>query len=341
MSLDFTVETLSLEDEPPEQRWIWPYHIPHDKFTIVSGDWGAGKTHTIASIITSILRREQLPDGDFPACDPGHILIVTTESNKGELTRVFKAQGCTEDELNFIHTLGFLKDSSTGNSVMFDLDSHLPALIKQIEFYKPLIVMFDPLIEFHSRKEIDTKAIRSLMVMLNSLCEKYRFAGIGLLHWNKDTKAAYRNRTSGNHQYNAGVKAVIIVARDSKDKNRRIFVQEKMTLGPEPEDLYFIIDKPDGLVIWDQPPSATDPLEVETAKSWLLNALVSGPLTPSQCYEQSQINERTVRRARARLGPLIVTREHFKDYKIVQMWELAGPDNLWGLFELKTGKPSK
>lgn len=338
MPNDFIIKSLSLDNPPPDQRWLWQYHIPMDKFTIVSGDWGAGKTHSFANIVTCVLRREPFPDGDISGIDPGYVLMVTTESNEGELTQVFQAQGCEQDEIDYIKVLPGLQSTGDPNSMlMFDLDAHMDSLQRAVDKFHPIVIFFDPLVEFHSRRDIDAKAIRSLMVLLGNFCERNRVAGIGTVHWNKDSKMDRRYRTSGSQQYSAGVKSVVIVERDPKNKDRRVFHQEKMTLGPEPDDLYFSIESPDGLVIWEKPPQIDLSQEIVKAQLWLVENLSLKPMTPSEAIALSGIPERTLRRARASLGSRIVTRGVYQDYKTVDRWEMIGPDNLWGLGQIKTG----
>lgn len=340
--MKFEVKTLGdyYSREKSERRWVWKNRIPVGKVTLVSGDWGAGKTHSIASVITHVLRQEEFPDGEMPGEEPGDVLIITTESDADELVEVFKAQGCEREELERIHVLGWVEDS--GRKLIFDIDRNMEVLESEIQRWKPLFIVFDPLIQYHSRKDIDTHSIRGLMVVLDTLCAKWHVSMLAMIHWNKNEKLSSANRTAGSHQYAAGVKAMVSVERDVKDKAKRYFHQSKMNLGPDPVELAFEIQKPDGLVVWDKVKDVEPSGKVAEAERWLMANLQECPESIKDCYEKSGYNERTLRRARHNLGHLIITTEKRtgREGQRQTFWEVANERNLWGVFKIETREPS-
>ena len=260
-------EVTNLEDEEGEEvEWVWPRRFPKGKVTLVSGDGGVGKTHAVASVVTSVLRREDFSDGEVSGEEPGHVLIVTTESSGGELRRIFVAQGCEAEDLRYIHKVGHILKKGSKERYSFDIDRNIVELEKLIKKWKPIILIFDPLVEFHSRREIDSHQVRGLMVKLNDLCERYRMTIIAMIHWNKNEKLTAHNRTSGSHQYSAGVKSVVIIASDPKIPELKHFTQDKHNLGPKPVPLAFKIDEPDGLVLWSKVEGISPVSKVEEAE---------------------------------------------------------------------------
>lgn len=327
-----------LDKEYHTQEWVWRNRIPKRKVTIVSGDWGSGKTHAIMSVLTSIFKGEEFPDGEVPEEDAGRVLVLTTESSKGELSHMLIAQGCDEYEVERVKVISFMVDMATGERTAFDIDHHMSVLESQLKQWKPILLIMDPLVEFHSRNEVNSHQIRGLMVKLDSLCQKWNLAILALMHWNKNEKLSRANRNAGSHQYQAGVKSFITVERDAKDHNLRHFRQDKMTLGPEPVGLAFTIDAPDGFVSWQKVTSTTASPKLQDAKDWILQSCKT-PQAVQELMKVSPFAERTLKRARNALGLEIVTREIYTGGHMVSHWEVANENNLWGAISLSTSPP--
>jgi len=336
---EFKVKDMHISDQPQVQKWVWRNRIPADRVTMLSGDWGAGKTHTLASVITHVFQKEEFPDGEIPEIMPGHVVFLTTETDEEELVSMFLAQGMEPSDIeDYIHIIDFLIDDG-GNKVVFNLDRDLAALEKVFKDYKPVILVVDPLVEFHSRKEIDTHQIRGLMVMLNQLCVKWHVTLIGMIHWNKDEKLGRKNRMSGSAQYGAGVKSVITVYRDDKDKTMRHFEQTKMTIGPEPSELGFTIEPPAGYVNWHKVEGVEAVGKVAEAAAWLKEVTADGPKLISYLVATGQFSERTLRRARSQLGHELLTVELYVDGRSQSHWDLSCERNNWGVGKITVAAP--
>ncbi len=300
--------------------------------TLVSGVGGVGKTRALANIIATVFHQEEFVDGASPGTDRGHVLILTTENDENMLSRDFAAQGCTvEEDWPFIHVLSHLKMPGSDEDYAFDLDIELPALIEQLEKWRPIMLVIDPLREFHSRKDNDSLQIRMLMMKLNQLAKKYQMALLGVIHWNKDQKLGREARMAGSHQYRDSTRSVIIIEQDTKDKKIRHFIQDKMNIAQEPDDLSFTIEPPKGLVTWAPVEGVHPPTQVQECKDWLLKVLSEGPQTVKDITASEHFNERTIFRARKELGQLVVKTSKFLDYKYVEYWEMASLENHWGM----------
>lgn len=331
------------EAEMLETSWIWKNRITQNRPTIVSGDWGAGKSHVLANIISSILNKETFADGEAPGVEPGYILWITTESESGDLARLLDVEGVNAEQRKFVRHLDYLSDGRTLTS--FDLDKDLSALTEMVDKYHPFMVIFDPLVEFHSRKEIDTHAIRGLMVKLSSYAKLHKVAIIAVIHWNKDEKQSRKNRMAGSHQYGAGIRTMISVWTDAKDPNIRHFHQEKNSLGPDPSSLLFQIAEPDGLVVWQDEAESSEQSsggsKLAEAESWLLKHLEDGGKTIDQCVSESGFAIITMKRARHRLGEQLLTKKNIVEGKVVYTWEVVSDKNLWGAEKLSFDPPSR
>lgn len=328
----FTQKYAKLGVEESDQKWLWYKRIPMGLVTLVSGVGGVGKTKALANIITTVFKQEEFPDGIFPGTERGHVVFLTTENDEIMLGKDFAAQGCTEEEEGpFIHVINFLREDGSDEDFVFDIDQDLPALTAVLDEWHPIALVIDPLREFHSRKDIDSRAVRSLMMKLNQLAKKYQLALIGVIHWNKDEKGSKSNRMAGSHQYRDGVRSVIIIDQDSKDKKTRLFIQDKMNIAEEPDDLSFTIEPPKGMVSWTPVEGFAPPTMVQECQEWLMQLLSSGPMPVKAIIDSAEYSERTVYNARKHLGLLITKTTMFMEYKYVECWELAGPENHWGL----------
>lgn len=325
------------ESSPGETQWAWRNRIPKRKVTLISGDGGVGKTHSIASALTSILRREDFPDGHPPESEPGYILVVTTESDTDELGKVFRAQGCSDEDLIYIRRLSFIAKKGSKEKLVFDIDKNIEALTAAINRWHPICIFFDPLVEFHSRRDIDSHSIRGLMVKLNDICTIHNLFILATIHWNKNEKLSNHNRMSGSHQYAAGVKSVIVVMADPKDVELKHFIQDKHNLGPEPTKLAFRIED-QGAVQWVQVEGISPYNKIGEAEQWLLQTCLY-PQPVRDLVANSPFTERTLRRARSNLGWQIITKEIKVGDKFISHWESISEKNNWGVGEITLGPP--
>lgn len=329
---NFNPQYLGDPNEAVEQEWIWFRRIPRGLVTLLSGVGGVGKTKTIANIVATMFHQEEFIDGTFPGTDRGHVLVLTTENDANMLAKDFAAQGCTvEEDWPFIHVLNYIKKQGYEEEFAFDIDLELEALTAQLDKWHPVMLVIDPLREFHSRKDNDSLQIRLLMMKLNQIAKKYNVAILGVIHWNKDQKMSREARMSGSHQYRDGSRSVIIIEQDNKDKRLRHFIQDKMNIEQEPDDLSFTIEPPKGLVTWTPVEGVNAPTQVQECKEWLMELLSEGPKTVKELTDGEVFNERTVFRARKELGQLVVKTSKFLEYKYVEYWELASHDNHWGM----------
>ncbi len=322
-------------------EWVWRNRIPKGRVTLISGAGGGGKTHVIASVITYVLQGKEFPDGEVPEVSPGNVMYLTTEQKMTEIRGIHRAQGCTHEDFEHLHQMGDIVETTTKNVTFFDLDHHQQALRKLLTDFKPIILVIDPLIEFHSKRDIDAHQIRSLMVMLDSLAEQYEVTIIATIHWNKNDKQSSSNRSSGSHQYRDSVRSMITVETGKDGEAPRRFHQDKHNLGPAPVPLTFTIERPLGKVTWEI--GATDyddetRTEVQRAEKWLVDHLTPGPMSIQEALQTSGFSERTLHRARAQMrGSIIMNKSKNPDGTYDTTWDITCARNNWGAGKLRIG----
>lgn len=314
----------------PHLEWLWYRRIPRGLVTIVTGMGGAGKSKAIASVLTNMLKQEEYPDGTMPGMEKSHILVLTTENDEYMIGEDFEAQGCSEeDDGPFIHVLSYVVEEGSETEYAFDLDLNYKELIQELDQWRPGVLVIDPLREFHSRKDNDSKQVRDLMMALDKLAKRYNMAILGVVHWNKDQKLSREARMAGSHQYRDAVRSVIVIEEDRKTKIRS-FVQDKVSRASTPEELTFTIEAPNGMVAWTPVEGVVPATGVQECEQWLVTLLTSGPKPIKEIVEDCPHSERTLYKARKSLGGLIYKSTHFANMKYVETWELMGPENHWG-----------
>lgn len=339
---EFDVEDLNDDDGP--QQWIWRNRIPRGLVTTFSGRWGVGKTRSISSLFKTILSQGEFPDGAISEQDPGKILIVTTETSNNQWTEMLKAQGCTPREINEVKFLPRLRHPVTGELKPFDLTYDLPALVKAIKVWRPIIILFDPLTEFISINEIVGREVRKIMLILTGLCREYKTSVWCTLHWNKNKDQSEDDRTAGSHQFVAAVQSAITVKIKSEKEDVMLFEQTKMNAGPMPTPrmLAFQIVEP-GAVAWSRPLPTPPDSKLSQAGTWIRETLSKGPISVRDMHKLSNglFTAITLNRARAQLGLDVLTIQHLDltTNKEAYFWELLGPDNNWGAGQLSIASP--
>lgn len=342
---DFEFDTEDLNDFDGPQQWIWRDRIPRGLVTTFSGRWGVGKTKSISSLFKTVLSQGEFPDGVASEQDPGKILVVTTETSNTQWHNMLKAQGCTPREINEVKFLPKLHNTSTGEIVAFDLSYGLPALVKEIKRWRPVVILFDPLTEFISINEIVGREVRKVMLILTGLCRDYQTSIWCTLHWNKNKDQSEDDRTAGSHQFVAAVQSAITVKLKSESDSTMLFEQTKMNAGPmpSPKVLAFQVLPPDGTVAWSRPLPTQPDSKLSQAKVWIRETLADGPVSVREMHSRSLglFTAITLNRARAHLGLDILTKQYHDPItdKDAYFWELLGPDNNWGAGPLSTAIP--
>jgi archaellum biogenesis ATPase FlaH len=227
--------------EEREQRWISPGRIPIGHVSGLTGDPGVGKTNMLLSLAAIVAEAEVWPDG--VQGESGPVLYIDGENGEVELKRRLLAQHFTAwDNLRVMSEI-----YRVGDTVPFSLNLHLPLLEEAIRDFKPIWVIIDPLVAFHSNDENTAVEVRRLMSDLGRLAEQHDIAVTFIQHPNKSLQSPTLYRVRGSLDFVAAARAILRVEM-SNDQRTRLLHVDKLNLGPKAAPLAFRLD--DGFVEW-------------------------------------------------------------------------------------------
>jgi hypothetical protein len=179
--------------EYPEPEWLIEGLIVENTLCLLSAYSGVGKSVLTLTIARSICDGFPL-FGEFKVNRTGPVLIVDEETPQAFLKdRVLKIGFRPDDPVAFLHFAGVRLDDPKA----FDL------LMATIEEEKPILVVIDPLIRCHTRKENDSSEMRDVMANLRKLANTPTTV-IVVHHFNKGN-APMAERSRGSSDITAGV----------------------------------------------------------------------------------------------------------------------------------------
>ncbi len=282
--------------------WLWYPYIPKGKVTSIEGDPGVGKSWLTTAIAAAISKGQPLP-GQHQSQGPQTVLMLSAEDGLGDTIKPrLEALGASLDS---IHALD--------EAIVLD-DKGLERFRRAIKKTQPAVVFIDPLVAYMGGKIDLHKAneVRVLMRALAQVAEKFGCAIVTLRHLRKSRGGAAIYQGLGSIDITAACRSVLMVGTDS---GRQVVAQAKCNLAKLGSSLAYSIDK--GRFRWLGQVSATaedlaaEPDDRDTrgalteAMDFLREALGKGPLPSADLEEAAKeagISERTLRRARRRLG---------------------------------------
>jgi hypothetical protein len=172
------------------------------------------------------------------------------------------------------------------------------------------LVIIDPLAAYLGDK-IDSHSntqVRAVLGPLSELAERYRVALLGITHLAKSEAKAI-NRVIGSIAFVAAARSCWLVAADSEDEDKRLFLPVKNNLARCSGLSYSVVD---GRCQWDSEEvlisaddiGSEDDTPRDEAKQWLL-AKLSTAMPAKWVWAQAKgdgIAERTLKRAKKELG---------------------------------------
>ncbi len=227
-----------VEEKSPE--WLITDYVPRYQITTLAGDGGAGKTTIWCDIAAAVssgkpcFLERGIPE-DFIKSEPGTVLFFSSEDS-AEYTlrsRLRKAGAALEN----IHSIS-LKDERF-SEVKFDS----PFLERLIEYYRPKLVIFDPIQSFIP-PEIQMgqrNAMRSCLNPLIGLGEKYGSTFLVIVHANKQSGVYGRKRIADSADIWDISRSVLMVG-DTVEKGVRYLSHEKCNYGMTGDTVLFSIE---------------------------------------------------------------------------------------------------
>lgn len=314
-----------LADVRPERvSWLWPGYLPCGKLVVIDGDPGLGKSALTLDLAARLTTGQPFPDGSMT--EPRGVLLLSAEDGLADTIRPrLDAAGA---DLTKVLALTGIPEGDGERPVT--LPDDLPTIEQAIQRISAGLVVIDPLMAFlagtvNSFRDQD---VRRALAPLATLAERTGATMLVVRHLNKATGGSPVYRGGGSIGIAGAARAVLLVARDPDDAERRILASIKSNLGPPPPALAYHLDGTDSgtvRVVWEgvSTHSAASllamPLDddarsaADDARDFLADALADGPVPVKDLRRAAHlagIADRTLDRAKAALR-IAATKEGF------------------------------
>jgi putative DNA primase/helicase len=290
--------------------WLWSGRIPRGKLTLVEGDPGLGKSWLTLAIAAAVSRGWPLP-GEAEGREPASVILMNAEDGPSDTIRP-RLEDMSAD-LQRVILLEAVREQDRERAVtLADLD----VIEIAIAAHKPALVVVDPLVAYTAGRDTHVASeVRGLLAPLAVLAEKHRVAVLAVRHLTKanSAKAAYRG--VGSIDFLAACRSAFLVAGHPEDPAERVLAHLKSNLAAKSPSLTFSLEA--GRFTWGgetdlkaeqllaPPVDGDDKTATDEATHWLKDMLSDGARPAREVQKEAGkagISEKTVRRARERLG---------------------------------------
>jgi hypothetical protein len=315
--------------EPKPLRWLWPGRMPLGKLTLLIGDPGLGKSLLTADVASRVTRGASFPDG--AVFEPGSVIFLSAEDDAADTIR--PRLDAAWADVSRVHTIEAVRVQLANGSVAekpFNLESDIASLEAVLrEHIDVRLIVIDPLSAYLGGADSHSNAeIRGLLSPLASMAARCGVAVLAVTHLRKSPGAAV-HRAIGSIAFAAAARAVLAVAPDPEDANRRLLLPVKQNLSAGIGGLAFRIETQNGVprLAWEAGTVALaandvlgsaevqqDQNERREARAWLEDLLADGPIPVKKIQAEAKaagLSWITVRRAKETL-PVVASKSAFK-----------------------------
>jgi RecA-family ATPase len=290
------------EVEPEETTWICQDIIPLGKLSLFAGDPGLGKSQLSMYFAATVTTGGKWTPamGDIPNAELGTVVILQAEDHvKDTIVPRLISAGADTRRVKIVQAV----KTDTDAERVFSLETDLELLEDELAKLNDVrLIIIDPLSAYLGKIDSHNNAeVRAVLALLARFAEEHDVAVLSVTHLNK-SKGNALSRVMGSISFAAAPRAVWLITRDTRDKEKRLFLPAKASNGPDASGYAFsvVAAKIDGKtkaiktskIVWYKDKetisanealedSAADAPAVETAKVFLLQMLKHPPLDAS------------------------------------------------------------
>jgi hypothetical protein len=328
--------------QPERLSWLSPGRLAAGKISVMDGDPGLGKSTLVADWAARISRGSPLPDGEPD--EPRGVVLLSAEDGLGDTIRPrLEAAGADLTRIVALTGVaaGVAEDGTIQGERMPSIPADLDVIERAITDVDASLVVFDPFVAYlasttNSYKDQD---MRRAMAPLAALADRTGVGVILVRHLSKMQSSNALYRGGGSIAIIAASRCGLLVAADPEDPERRVLATTKANLARPPESLAFRLLPVEGTdvarvqyegssqltatALLTPVDDADERTERDDAADWLREELAAGPVAAVDLLRAARavgIAERTLRRAKARLG-VGSAREGFGRSSVVR-WRL-------------------
>ncbi len=309
-------------------RWHWKNRLVIG-VNLLAGEGGIGKG-LISALIAARTTQGASIGTDGEALAAGEVLVISNEDDiNSVLAPRFEVAGADMPKVHFVEAV-----RTEGKEQFIDLAAHTSLIAARLEANPAIRIIFiDPVTNHINTQRLNPNAdadVRSVLVPLQAMAEKYSVAIVLVLHPNKKEDLSAKNRVGGSVAWVNFPRMSWQVGLDPKDKERLLLVPLKFNLIKRGAGglAFRISDKPmtyEGkaeavpFVVWDGPTSVTAEelmqrrrgVKREDAMHFLEGLLATAPMEQKKVIKMAEkrgISEATLLKAKSAAGVKSVKR---------------------------------
>lgn len=348
-----TVELIRGCDVKPEPiAWLWDGWLAAGKVHILGGAPGTGKTTIALALAATLTIGGRWPDGT--TSQVGNVVIWSGEDDPADtLIPRLKLMGA---DLNRVYFVSAVHEGVEKRS--FDPARDVDALRRKLDEVGDVrLLIVDPIVSAVAGDSHKNAEVRRSLQPLADLAACNRSALLGITHLSKGTSGREPvERITGSLAFGALARIVLVAAKHQSDlqNDNRLLLRAKSNIGPDDGGFEYRLQQDEAYpgilasaVLWGNAvegaarelltmadatgDGADGQGALDEAAEWLRGVLKDDGATDRReilaSAERAGFSERTIDRARSRLGVIAKQHGYGKDKR--SLWELPSiPPNM-------------